>query len=72
MLQRFAELGLSVVLFSDCYHATIETGLTPSATTIRKPWAHGFIYGLVPPDVLSINGSDRRVVRAVLLFIGAS
>ena len=33
-----------------CYHATIDTGLTPSTVTIEKPWANGWIYGLVPPS----------------------
>jgi hypothetical protein len=33
-----------------CYHATIETGLAPSAQTVEKHWASGWIYGLVPPS----------------------
>ena len=33
-----------------CYHATIDTGLTPSTVTIEKPWANGWILGLVPPS----------------------
>ena len=38
-------------LFSaGCYHATIDTGLTPSTQTIEKPWASGWILGLVPPS----------------------
>lgn len=36
-----------------CYHATIETGLTPSPVTVDKPWASSWIYGLVPPSAVS-------------------
>lgn len=39
-----------IALTGACYHATIETGLTPSATTLEKEWASAWIYGLVPPS----------------------
>lgn len=35
-----------------CYHATIETGAKPSAVTIEKHWASGWIFGLVPPKTV--------------------
>jgi len=35
-----------------CYHATIETGATPSTVVITKPWASGFVFGLVPPSTV--------------------
>ncbi|MFQ6046480.1 MAG: Bor/Iss family lipoprotein [Gemmatimonadales bacterium] len=41
-----------VVLFSACYHATIETGLPPGNQTLERPWALSFIAGLVPPPVV--------------------
>lgn len=37
------------VFLSSCYHAKITTGAQPSGETIDKAWAHGFIFGLVPP-----------------------
>ena len=36
-----------------CYHATIETGLPPSAQTVEKAFAAGWIYGLIPPSTVS-------------------
>lgn len=53
-----------LILATGCYHATIETGLTPTATTIEKPWASGWIYGLVPPSTVETaakcpNGAAR-------------
>lgn len=44
-----------VVLLSTfgCYHATIETGLTPSTEVIHESFAASWIYGLVPPSTVS-------------------
>jgi hypothetical protein len=38
-----------LLTLSACYHATIETGLTPSTQTIEDKWADSWIAGLVPP-----------------------
>ena len=35
-----------------CYHATVETGLEPSARTVHEPWANSWIAGLVPPSTV--------------------
>ena len=35
-----------------CFHATIETGATPSTVTIEKHWASGWIFGLVAPKTV--------------------
>lgn len=48
-----AVLAGFVLLGGGCYHATVETGATPSAETVEKAWASGWIYGLVPPSVVS-------------------
>lgn len=37
------------LLSTACYHARVETGLKPSAQTIETPFAHSWVYGLVPP-----------------------
>jgi hypothetical protein len=47
-------LVLGVVLLSGCYHATVDTGRVPSGQTIEKEWAHGFVYGLVPPSTVEV------------------
>ena len=43
-------VALALVAGSACYHATIETGATPSAVVIKKAFASSWIYGLVPPS----------------------
>jgi hypothetical protein len=35
-----------------CYHATIETGLTPSTQVLDQSFASSWIYGLVPPKTV--------------------
>lgn len=48
--------GLTALLLATvlggCYHATIDTGVKPSTTTIEKKWASGWIFGLVPPKTV--------------------
>jgi hypothetical protein len=39
-------------LLAACWHATVETGLTPSTVVIDKAWASSWIYGLVPPKTV--------------------
>ena len=43
---------LCTLTTAGCYHATINTGRQPSGQTIEVPWAHSFIYGLVPPSTV--------------------
>mgnify|MGYP000080997955 CR=1 FL=1 len=41
----------SAVALSGCYHAVIDTGRAATGTPIVTPWAHSFIYGIVPPKI---------------------
>jgi hypothetical protein len=43
----------SLIASLACYHATVETGATPSTVVIDKSFASSWIYGLVPPDIVS-------------------
>jgi hypothetical protein len=43
----------SLVALGACYHATVETGATPSTLVIDKGFASSWIYGLVPPETIS-------------------
>lgn len=49
---RSVAVALTALALTGCYHATIDTGLAPSGETISVPWAHGFVYGLVPPSTV--------------------
>lgn len=43
----------SLIATAGCYHATVETGATPSTEVIEKSFASAWIYGLVPPSTVS-------------------
>jgi hypothetical protein len=49
---RISALLVAVILLTGCYHAQVDTGLKPSTVTVEKRWAHGWIYGLVPPSTV--------------------
>jgi hypothetical protein len=53
-MRRFASFTVLalVVASAGCYHAVIDTGLTPGKTVIDQPWAMSFVAGLVPPPVV--------------------
>jgi putative copper export protein len=46
-------LAASLITLAGCYHATIETGATPSTEVIHQSFASAWIYGLVPPKTVS-------------------
>lgn len=50
---------------SGCYHAVADTGLAPSPQVIDKAWAHGFVYGLVPPSVVETASKYPQGVSKV-------
>lgn len=45
-------LLVGMIALLGCFHATIETGATPSNVVIEKHWASGWIFGLVPPSTI--------------------
>lgn len=38
-----------------CYHATIETGLSPSSQVLEQSFASSWIYGLIPPKTVQTS-----------------
>ncbi len=51
-LRAFGLAAAGLCLLPACYHATVETGLTPSTVTLEQPFASAWIYGLVPPKTV--------------------
>lgn len=71
-MNRATTLLAALSLTAACYHATVETGATPSGETFTKDWASSWIYGLVPPSVVETarrcpNGVAR--VETQLTFV---
>ena len=65
MRARTLLVALAAFSLSGCYHATIETGLATSADSVHVPWAHSFIYGLVPPATVSAAAKCKNGVAKV-------
>ena len=51
-MRKLLALTILLVATTGCYHATVDTGRAPSPQVVEKPWAHGFLWGLVPPATL--------------------
>ena len=48
-----------------CYHAIVDTGLQAGTEVIMKPWASGWIYGLVPPSPINAASQCKSGVAKV-------
>jgi hypothetical protein len=65
-------LVIGAVTMTGCYHAVVDTGRAPSGQLVENRWAHGFVYGLVPPSAVEVaqecpNGVAR--VETQLSFL---
>ncbi len=58
-------LAFMTVGATGCYHATIETGLTPSSEVIEESSASGWLFGLVPPSTISTQAKCQHGVAKV-------
>jgi hypothetical protein len=52
---RAIALSVAAAPLVACYHATIETGLTPSTEVLEQSFAASWIYGLVPPKTVATS-----------------
>jgi hypothetical protein len=66
-MSRFSKLSLAAaaIVLSGCYHAIIDTGLSPSTEVIDQPWASGWVYGLVPPKPVETMAKCKSGVAKV-------
>ncbi|MFW6347921.1 MAG: Bor family protein [Cyclonatronaceae bacterium] len=68
----FLILLVSAFLLTGCYNAKVTTGAQPSAQTVENKWAHSFINGLVPPNVMNVAqecSSGVAMVETKLSFL---
>jgi len=64
-MRRLLPVVAITILLSGCYHATIETGVTPSTQTVENHWASSWIGGLVPPKTIETQQKCPRGVAKV-------
>ena len=65
MRVRTAISAVLLLSAAGCYHAVIDTGLQASTEVIMKPWASGWIYGLVPPSPINAASQCKSGVAKV-------
>ena len=46
----------SLLVAGGCYHVQVTTGQPASADAVEKRWAHGFLWGLIPPSEVETSG----------------
>jgi hypothetical protein len=65
MHTRVAQIIFPILLLGTCLLTTgclktrITTDLPPSSKTVELEWAHGFVYGLVPPINAPLDVSEQ-------------
>ncbi len=64
-MARWSAMAMVAVFTTGCYHAVIETGATAGTDKLTVPWAHSFVYGLVPPAVVNAAQKCPRGVAKV-------
>ena len=70
LLLRVALLATLLVTVTGCYHATIDTGRTPSTRVIDERWASGWVLGLVPPKTVETAAECADGVAMVETKLG--
>lgn len=62
---RGLAVGLLTLAGSACYHATVETGATPSTQVVSRSFAASWIGGLVPPSLTETTAKCPNGVAKV-------
>lgn len=65
-LKAALALAAASLALSACYRVTVVSNAQPSATTVDRPWQHGFVYGLVPPAELNVKDQCPNGVAKVV------
>lgn len=65
-LAMLATLAAVAVLAGGCYRQVVQTGRTPSATVIHRPWTHAFLWGLVPAEPIDVTTECRSGIATVV------
>lgn len=72
-MRRTLLVGLVAVTLGGCFHATVETGLTPAPAEVYEDgWADSWIFGLVPPSTVEVEeecSNGVAVVETKLSFL---
>ena len=62
---RVLTLAAVCAFASGCFHQVVQTGRTPGATVVSKPWTPTFIFGLVPAPPIDVSKECPNGVATV-------
>jgi hypothetical protein len=55
-----------LLVSSACYRQVVQTGRTPAATVIDRPWTHTWLWGLVPASPIDVTSQCRSGIATVV------
>jgi hypothetical protein len=62
---RYAVLVAALVAVTGCFRQVVQTGRTPSATVIDRPWVATWLWGLVPATPIDVSAQCRSGIATV-------
>ena len=71
-MRLFAAVLALLLIAPGCYTATVVTGRPMGSTVVQRPFAMGFIYGLIPPPEVNVAQECPQgvaMVRTQMSFV---
>jgi anti-sigma factor RsiW len=63
---RAGVLCAVLLVTSACFRQVVQTGRTPAATVIDRPWTHTWLWGLVPASPIDVTSQCRSGIATVV------
>jgi hypothetical protein len=63
---RAGVLCAMLLMSAACYRQVVQTGRTPAATIIDRPWTHTWLWGLVPASPIDVTSQCRSGIATVV------
>lgn len=63
---RAGVLCAALLASSACFRQVVQTGRTPAATVIDRPWTHTWLWGLVPAKPIDVTSQCRSGIATVV------
>lgn len=63
---RAGVLCMVLLVTSGCYRQVVQTGRTPAATVIDRPWTSTWLWGLVPATPIDVTSQCRSGIATVV------
>lgn len=64
-MRKLLAVAVLTLALAGCHHATVTTGLAPSAQRIHRGFASSWLWGLVPPSAVDARATCPAGVASV-------